>query len=95
MAFLRALLPLDMVTLKGVIGSSQGIDNGKHRRVDVEEEEERLSELRSNKVVLVLSAARGIGFNIVKQYASEEGTVVIAASSSVGKYISGFIPVIN
>ena len=95
LAFLRVLLPLDMVTLKGVIGSSRGIGNGKHRRVDEEEEEERLSELRSNKVVLVLSAARGIGLNIVKQYANEEGTVVIAASSSVGKYTSVSIPVIN
>ncbi|KIM35509.1 hypothetical protein M413DRAFT_79337 [Hebeloma cylindrosporum] len=43
----------------------------------------RLSELRRNKVVLVLGASRGIGFNLVKQYANEKGTVIIAASSSM------------
>lgn len=75
-----------MVTLKGVIGSPHGIVNGKSGEVDVEKEKVRLSELRRNKVVLVIGASRGIGFNVVKQYASESGTVVIAASSSMGKH---------
>jgi len=95
LACLRALLPLNMVTLKGVIGSPQGIANGKNGGVDVEKEKVRLSELRRNKVVLVLGASRGVGFNIVKQYANESGTVVIAASSSMGKHLFQSIPEVN
>lgn len=95
LACLRALLPLNMVTLKGVIGSPQGIANGKSGGVDVEKEKVRLSELRRNKVILVLGASRGIGFNVVKQYANESGTVVIAASSSMGKHFFLLAPAVN
>lgn len=84
-----------MVTLKGVIGSPQGIANGKSGGVDVEKEKVRLSELRRNKVILVLGASRGIGFNVVKQYANESGTVVIAASSSMGKHFFLLAPAAN
>lgn len=86
LACLRALLPLNMITLKGVIRFPKGIANGENGGVDVAKEKVRLSELRRNKVILVLGASRGIGFNVVKQYANEPGTVVIAASSSMGKH---------
>jgi len=95
LACLRALLPLSMITLKGVIGSSQGITNGKNTGVDVEKQKVRLSELRRNKVVLVLGASRGIGFNLVKQYANEKDTVIIAASSSMGKHTFLSVPAVR
>ena len=37
------------------------------------------------KVVLIVGASRGIGFNVLKQYADEPDTVIIAASRSIGK----------
>jgi len=95
LACLRALLPLNMVTLKGVIGSSHGITNGKNTGVDVEKQKVRLSELRRNKVILVLGASRGIGFNLVKQYANEKNTVIIAASSSMGNDTFVSVPAVN
>lgn len=55
----------------------------------------RLSELRGNRVVLVFGASGGIGFNVVKEYAGESGTMVIAASSSMGKYFFLSIPMVN
>lgn len=39
-----------------------------------------------NKVVLIVGASRGIGFNVMKQYAGESDTVVIAASRSMGQH---------
>lgn len=38
------------------------------------------------KVVLIVGASRGIGFNVLKQYADEPDTVIIAASRSIGKH---------
>jgi len=84
LACLRTLLLPNMFILRGVIGPHQGIVNGENGGIDVEQEKVRLSELRRNRVVLVLSASRGIGFNVVKQYANEENTLIIAASSSMG-----------
>lgn len=37
-----------------------------------------------NKVVLIVGASRGIGFNVLKQYANDPDTVIIAASKSIG-----------
>ncbi|KAH9476371.1 putative oxidoreductase YxjF [Psilocybe cubensis] len=36
-----------------------------------------------NKVVLIVGASRGIGFNVLKQYANDPDTVIIAASKSI------------
>ena len=84
LACLRTLLPPNILILRGVIGSPKGVVNGENGAVDVEREKVLLSELRRNKVILVFGASRGIGFNVIKQYANEENTVVIAASSSMG-----------
>jgi len=40
-----------------------------------------------NKVVLIVGASRGIGFNVLKQYASDPDTVIIAASRSIGMFL--------
>ena len=67
---LCALILLNTVTLKGVIGSSHRITDGKNTRIDMEKGKVRLSELQRNNVIpiLVLGASRRIGFNLIKQY---------------------------
>jgi hypothetical protein len=89
LACLRTLLPHNFFVLRGVIGSPQGIVNGENGGTDMEREKVRLSQLRRNRVILVLGASRGIGFNVVKQHANEENTSVIATSSSMGALKSG------
>jgi len=86
---LRALLPVDMAILEGVIRSLQEITKSKDGEGGTEKnkEKERLSELQRNKVVLILGDSLEIGFSIIKQYANEPDTVIIMASSSVGKHI--------
>ena len=55
----------------------------------------RLRKLGRNKVVFILNASRGVGFNFVEQYANEPGTVVIAGSSSMGKHTSVSVPTVD
>lgn len=38
----------------------------------------------AHKVVLIVGASRGIGFNVLKQYMNEKETVILAASRSIG-----------
>ena len=40
--------------------------------------------LNQRKVVLIVGASRGIGYNVVREYAMEEGTTIIAISRSQG-----------
>jgi len=89
LACLRALLPADIAILEDVIRSLQEVTNSKDGEGGAEKkkEKERLSELQRNKVVLILGDSPEIGFGIIKQYANEQDTVIIVASTSMGKHI--------
>ena len=42
------------------------------------------------KVVLIVGASRGIGRNVVREYAGEEGTTIIAVSRSMSAFSRGY-----
>lgn len=43
------------------------------------------STMDTKKVILIVGASRGIGFNVLKQYADDPNAVIVAASRSIGK----------
>lgn len=49
----------------------------------------------SKKVILIVGASRGIGFNVLKQYANDQNAVIVAASRSIGEYLRSLWNVIK
>ncbi|KAF9556928.1 NAD(P)-binding protein [Agrocybe pediades] len=67
LSILRSFLPRERIMLASEKNHTTGVDGHAPRK----------------KVVLIVGASRGIGFNVLKQYASEPDTVIIAASRSI------------